>query len=104
MGTRNDDVKKIVRYFINKLGARYSIERAYLFGSHAKGTANAWSDIDVAVLSPDFTDDMIEDRLVLMKLATLIDDRIEPIPYNMESFDINDPVVNEIKTYGIQII
>ncbi|MBI2432573.1 MAG: nucleotidyltransferase domain-containing protein [Candidatus Hydrogenedentes bacterium] len=28
--------------------------RAILFGSHAKGTADQWSDIDLIVLAPEF--------------------------------------------------
>ena len=30
------------------------VERVSLFGSHRRGTAHAWSDIDLIVVSPDF--------------------------------------------------
>jgi predicted nucleotidyltransferase len=30
------------------------VDQAILFGSHARGTADEWSDVDLAVISPDF--------------------------------------------------
>jgi len=64
----------------------YQLDYAYLFGSHAKGTSNQWSDIDLAIVSPDFSEDLYEERLVLMRLAAEIDDRIEPKPFRPEMF------------------
>ncbi len=43
---RNEDIKGIIDYF----RAREEVSALYLFGSVAKGTQNAGSDIDVAVL------------------------------------------------------
>ena len=104
MDKRNDDVKKIVRIFLDELGKQYKIDQAYIFGSHAKGTSNYWSDIDIAVISSDFSEDLYKERLALMKLAVSIDDRIEPRPFDRESFDENDPLVEEIQKYGIQLV
>ena len=39
------------------------VEKLILFGSQAKGTAREDSDIDVAVVSPDFRDKDIFDRV-----------------------------------------
>jgi len=101
---RNDEVKKIVTYFLDEVRKKYSIDRAYLYGSFAKGTSNKWSDIDIAIISPDFSDDLFEERLNLMQLAASIDDRIEPKPYKRELFVRNDPLVDEIQKNGIQFI
>jgi predicted nucleotidyltransferase len=30
------------------------VDQAVLFGSHARGRADEWSDVDLAVISPDF--------------------------------------------------
>ena len=81
MAENNDDAKKIVTNFLEEVRKKYSIDDAYLFGSFAKGTSNEWSDIDIAIISSDFSDDLFEERLNLMKLAASIDDRIEPKPY-----------------------
>mgnify|MGYP002642278824 CR=1 FL=1 len=72
-----------------------------IYGSYSKGNANEWSDIDVAVISPDFSEDMFDERLKLMKIAANIDDRIEPHPFRVEDFDKSNPLVSEIKKYGI---
>lgn len=73
-------------------------------GSFAKDTFNKWSDIDIAIISPDFSDNPFEDRLLLMQLAATIDDRLESRPFKRESFNHNDPLVYEIQKTGIQLI
>lgn len=104
MAEENDDIKKIVQHFLEEVRKKYSIVGAYLYGSFAKGTSNKWSDIDVAIISPDFTGDLFEERLNLMKLAASIDDRIEAKPFKKDFFDPNDPLVDEIQKSGIQLI
>ncbi len=42
---------------------------AYLYGSEVRGQAGPWSDIDVAIISPDFADDLFAAQLALMQLA-----------------------------------
>ncbi len=96
-------VEKSVQRFLNAVGRRYRIQAAYLYGSQTKGMATLWSDIDVAVISPDFSDDLFEERLVLMHLAVLIDDRIEPRPFKVETFNVNDPIASEIQKLGMRV-
>jgi predicted nucleotidyltransferase len=104
MAARNDDLEKIIRIFLDEIQKSYRLDSAYLFGSHAKGTSNQWSDIDLAVVSPDFSDDLYEERLVLMRLAAEIDDRIEPKPFRPEMFTPNEPLVDEIQKHGLKLI
>ena len=104
MAERNADVEKILKHFLDEVQHKYRIVDAYLYGSFAKGTSNKWSDIDVAIISPDFSDDLFEERLNLIKLAASIDDRIEPKPFKKELFDPNDPLVDEIQKSGIQLL
>lgn len=40
-----DEIKKIV----SKIGKRYGIKNAYLFGSYAKGRATSSSDVDIII-------------------------------------------------------
>lgn len=104
MAARNNDLEKIIRIFLDEIQKTYRLESAYLFGSHAKGTSNQWSDIDLAVVSPDFSEDLFEERLALMRLAAQIDDRIEPKPYRPEMFTPNEPLVDEIQKHGLKLI
>ena len=34
----------------------FRVDSVYLFGSYARASHNKWSDIDIAVISPDFSD------------------------------------------------
>ncbi|MBW2641624.1 MAG: nucleotidyltransferase domain-containing protein [Deltaproteobacteria bacterium] len=96
-------IEKSVQRFLYTVRSRYRIQAAYLYGSQAKGKATQWSDIDVAVVSPDFSDDLFEERLILMQLAAYIDDRIEPRLFKVETFNVNDPIANEIQKRGIRV-
>ena len=104
MAKSNAEIDKILKHFLNEVQQKYHLVSAYLYGSFAKGTSNKWSDIDVAIISPDFSDDLFEERLKLMKVAASIDDRIEPKPFKKELFDPNDPLVDEIQKNGIQLL
>ena len=66
---------------------RIHVSQALIFGSHAKGTANDESDIDVALISEAFTGDRFEDRRKIVPLRRNIDTRIEPIPLKPEDFN-----------------
>jgi uncharacterized protein len=89
--------KKFIAYLQNQ---GIKIDSAYLFGSFAKGTEHKWSDIDIAVISSDFSDDRFEEGVRLMILSHDIDNRIEPVPFNPETFIDENPLVWEIKKTG----
>lgn len=74
-----------------------------VFGSFVKGIAKEWSDIDVALVSPDFTGDRFEDRIRIIPMIRKIDSRIEPIPFRSEDFDNGGMLVEEIKRTGTRI-
>lgn len=97
----NPSVKDKVNYFIEKLKeSGIKPEKVYIFGSYSKGIENKWSDIDVAIISSSLTDDRFNERLKLMKIASNIDNRIEPVPFNLNTFIEEDPLVWEILNTG----
>ncbi len=98
------DIIANVEKFLAFVGQRLRIDAAYLYGSQAAGTAHSWSDIDVAIVSPGFSDNLFEDRLALMRWAAAIDDRIEPQPFRPERFGPGDPLASEISRNGIRLI
>jgi len=79
------------------------VERVILFGSHTAGTARPDSDIDVAVVSPDFGRDRFEESKVLFQTAWRIDPRIEPVPIASGALerDTWQPLLHEITTKGL---
>ena len=96
-------VKKVKMFLLKLKESGVSVDSAYLFGSYAKRRSSKFSDIDVAVISSDFSDDRFEEGIKLSVIAGQIDNRIEPIPFTPGSFVENDPLVWEIKKDGIPI-
>jgi predicted nucleotidyltransferase len=98
-----DNVEQSVKRFLAAIKRLKQVDRAYLYGSQINGTATEWSDIDLAVISADFSSDMFEERLALMRLAAEIDDRIEPWPFTPDSFESSDPLASEILRTGQEV-
>ena len=74
--------EEIVRRTIERLQQKIQVQQAILFGSHAKGEADAWSDVDLAVISPDFS--RMSHRKVmdlLVEVALAVDPSVEIRPY-----------------------
>ncbi|OGI00398.1 MAG: DNA polymerase III subunit beta [Candidatus Melainabacteria bacterium GWF2_37_15] len=63
------------------------VEKAYLFGSYAHDTAKSYSDIDVAIVSPDFGKSYLEETCTLMRIARDVDIMISPDPYSVEEYE-----------------
>lgn len=97
------NVMRSVQRFVTVLRQQQHVEAVYLYGSQATGAAQAWSDIDVAVISPDFAGNLFEARVALLRLAAQVDDRIEPAPFTPEGFTPSDPLVSEIQRTGVRI-
>jgi predicted nucleotidyltransferase len=69
---------------------------------YAKGTFNADSDIDIAMVLKDYSNRM-HVQLDLMRVRRKIDSRIEPHPFREKDFDSTNPFVNEIIKHGEDI-
>jgi predicted nucleotidyltransferase len=98
------DVIASVERFLAVVRRRLRVDAAYLYGSQAMGSARPWSDIDVAIISADFSDDLFQARIALMQWAAEIDDRIEPQPFTPDRFGPNDPLASEISRNGVQLV
>lgn len=93
-----------VRAFLEKLDQEgIHIQKAYIFGSYATGRNDKWSDIDVAVVSHQISHDRFEERIRLTKVAISIDDRLEPLPFNVSDFAEDNPLVKKIMAEGIPV-
>jgi len=93
---------KIAKRYVSNLMQKYNIERAYLYGSFAKGTNHPDSDIDLAIVLSSISD-ITDVQIDLMQMRTDEDLLIEPHPFRKEDFNINNPVVAEILNNGIEI-
>ncbi|MBK7203325.1 MAG: nucleotidyltransferase domain-containing protein [Anaerolineae bacterium] len=84
-------VKAVQDYLVAVRQAGLHARRAVLFGSHARGDANADSDIDVLVISPEF--DGAYDRAwvdMLWTLRAITDNRIEPLAVGERQWQEDD--------------
>ncbi len=93
------------RHFINLLRKKgITVNMAYLFGSCASGSAREGSDIDVAVVSPDFSGFRFDDlgKIAQCKLQSNSD--LDVIPIAEKDFSTNDPFAKEIITSGVNIL
>jgi predicted nucleotidyltransferase len=80
------------------------MEQVFLFGSHAKGKAHRWSDIDVCVISRRFRDRCHAiDYLWARRRDEDVEMGIEPVGFNPKDFVDEDPLAWEIKRTGIEI-
>jgi len=99
-------VRKTINDFIKELKRnKIKVAKVILFGSRASGRAHEYSDIDVAVVSPDFGKDSYREGAKLFEIACAIDPRIEPVPISSLSYK-NDtwiPIIYEIRKNGIEV-
>lgn len=101
----NDHTLKLISSFLELLKSnKIEIEIAYLFGSYANNTATKYSDIDIAIVSDNFTGDMWEDKKILRNYRSKISWDISPIPFKKDEFENNKFVQDEIIKKGIRLI
>lgn len=99
-------IEKLIEFHkvLEKEGIR--VAKIILYGSRAAGKSHKDSDIDVAVVSPDFGKDRFEEGVKLFEIAYKIDPRIEPVPVSLESYEKDTwiPLIYEIREKGVEII
>ena len=100
--TITKDIVDSINKFIKEIKKKYNVTAIILFGS-AKGTENEDSDIDIAIISDEFTD-IYDCMAVLMGMTWDIDARIEPHPITTEDYEkVANPFVKEIVDTGIKV-
>jgi predicted nucleotidyltransferase len=104
MAEKHNEIIKMVKRIIGVLKkSDYHVKKTYLYGSYAKGKYHKDSDIDILIVSDDFTGNRFRDGLKLMRICQEIDSRIEFMPYRSSDFKDSDPLVVEVKATGKEI-
>lgn len=85
---RVKNLDDILRRYIEELRKTIRVEKVFLFGSYATRTEHDYSDIDIAVISPDFDGGSERDYLILGRAAIKVTPLIEARPYRPE--DLTD--------------
>jgi predicted nucleotidyltransferase len=99
-----EEVKLLAIKYAEILRQKYDLHSLYLYGSYVNGNYTSDSDIDIAVIAANFSGDIFEDTLSLMRYRRLVDNRIEPHPFIPSDFNPSNPNVREIMAKGIRII
>jgi len=88
---------------VRRLGI--NVDKAYLFGSYAKGKFWEGSDLDICVISNAFGKDYHRDKMLLNKAALRVNPLIEPVAYSPEDFaNKYDSLADEVKRFGILLL
>ena len=82
------------------------IERLVLFGSRARGDAQADSDYDVAIFLRDLTDRRQEVRRMVPLVTDIVEETgavIHPMPYRAGAWRDRTPLMHEIRRDGVDL-
>lgn len=79
------------------------IQKAFVYGSYAKGTSTKWSDIDVCIVSQKFTNTWNAIGYLWSRRPFDLHYTIEPIGFSVKNFREGSPLIDEIKKTGIEI-
>jgi predicted nucleotidyltransferase len=101
----SDEIRNKLYRFAEELESNnIHINQLYLFGSHAQNNNNPMSDIDIAVVSEDFSGIRIFDYDKFIDAILNVDVSIEPIAYHPKDIQDDPFFIEEILNKGIQII
>lgn len=104
MVKKQAELEQDIKKFIGELKNTIDVEKAILYGSYARGNPHKDSDIDLAVVSPDFAKmDLFERAELLGRTVRECDHLLEPLAYSPEEFfeaDTPSPLIKMIRNTG----
>lgn len=102
MVTREIAIKQATDFILDCYKNGISIEKAFLFGSVAKNQQRDFSDIDIALVSKDFTRNFVFNNRLTSKINIKYP-MIEVHHFNSDYFKNSDPFIQEITSTGFEI-
>lgn len=72
-------IVEIARVYARKVKTLMPVSMVILYGSHARGTAKEYSDIDIAVVVDKLHGDYLKTSAELFGLVRTVNKRIEPV-------------------------
>lgn len=105
MANNSETIESAIRDYVAEVKKDMPIDKVVLFGSHAKGTATEFSDVDICFFSDSFVSmrsvDIVTD---LLKIAGKYKNVcIEPRAFPTSEIAKNNPFIREILTTGKEI-
>ena len=98
-------VEDAIRSFLRRLKDVHPVARVYLYGSFARGDWLEDSDVDMVVVSPDFTGELVKRMARLRNLApyTVAFEILTYTPDEMEQKLRDSLIWQEIASYWIEL-
>jgi predicted nucleotidyltransferase len=97
-------IKEEARRYANEVRSQLPVDRAYLFGSYAKGTASELSDVDICFFLCNYGgEERVEMIIRLLRIARSYKVYFEPLVFETVEMERNNPFVNEILRTGLEI-
>ena len=107
MAVDYEAAKRIIDQYVAEVKAALPIDKVYLYGSYANGTAQWDSDVDLCFFSDSFTQDElfnITGRLFELKRQYNKILCLEPNAFPLSELSNDNPFVKEILRTGIEIV
>ena len=106
MAVNYEEVKRIIGQYVSEVKEALPIDKVYLYGSYANGTAQWDSDVDLCFFSSSFTSQGIMnvlDRLFELKRKYNRFICLEPNAFPASELTNDNPFVKEIVRTGKEI-
>lgn len=104
MAKKKYEIEKILKQLIKSLESKgIEVSQLILYGSYARGNPKAYSDIDIAIISPNFNGKNILERQELLGEAIFpLGEPIEALGYAPQECKYPHPLsfISEILTTG----
>lgn len=98
------EIREIINRFLLKLSESHiEIQKAILFGSYSKSLNNEFSDIDIALVSPNFSGNPYYDNEKIRDAKFAVSYNIEAHTFTIDEFNESNLFVREILKNGIVI-
>ena len=100
-----ETVNQIITSYVADVKNVLPIEKAYVYGSYAKGTQNEYSDVDVCFFLPTFgSKRSVDIVMILLTIAGQYPDLdIEPRAFQTSEIERGNPFVKEVLRTGHEI-
>ena len=99
----SEELKDLIARYVAALQKHIRVGKVILFGSYACGNPRRESDIDLAVISPDFNKDPLEELYLLSQARAAASWDIEALPYSLQQYERYEPgsFLHEIIRTGV---
>lgn len=88
------------------ISKQFPLDAVYLYGSYAYGKPKPYSDVDVAVFSPMFGNNIVQETVMLMELFENAGLMVEPRAYSRQEFaqaEVGTFLYEEVLKKGLRI-